>query len=404
MEQKIIAALIRSRQAWEQSQDLLDPRDFSLEGQKLLEILKQIYTRDTESAGADIDLVAMAALRATPSDKAARVIENFLKGLPSGTAAGDANILAELRLHKLHIVGQQLGSALVDGRDEARIDELLDSYTGLKSGTSSFIEEEETFQGASLASLVSKSFSKEGLIELWPAALNAKLDGGVRPGHHVLVFAPTEMGKTLFAINMVAGFLKQGKKVLYVGNEDPAADILMRLASRISGRNKHEIIRDPEGTDRVLASRNWGLFTLVSLAPGTFSRINSLVCFHKPDVVILDQLRNIDVKSDNRVVGLERAATEARNLGKRRKVLVVSISQAGDSASGKRVLDRGDVDFSNVGIPGQCDLMIGLGADANMERSNLRMISLPKNKISGDHDPIVITIDPTISKVVEDVK
>ena len=115
-------------------------------------------------------------------------------------------------------------------------------------------------------------------------------------------------------------------------------------------------------------------------------------------------MRNIDVKSDNRVVGLERAATEARNLGKRRKVLVVSISQAGDSASGKRVLDRGDVDFSNVGIPGQCDLMIGLGADENMERSNLRMISLPKNKISGDHDPIVITIDPTISKVVEDAK
>jgi hypothetical protein len=35
-----------------------------------------------------------------------------------------------------------------------------------------------------------------------------------------------------------------------------------------------------------------------------------------------------------------------------------------------------------------------------MEDANMRCISLPKNKLSGNHTPIMIQVDPTISKVL----
>ena len=105
--------------------------------------------------------------------------------------------------------------------------------------------------------------------------------------------------------------------------------------------------------------------------------------------------------SESRTQALEKAATEARNLARRRNIPVVSVTQAGDSASGRAILDRGDIDSSNVGIPGQADLMIGIGATGEMENQNMRTLSFPKNKLSGKHTPISVAIDPLLSKVID---
>jgi KaiC/GvpD/RAD55 family RecA-like ATPase len=209
------------------------------------------------------------------------------------------------------------------------------------------------------------------------------------------------MGKTLFVVNAVAGFLKQGLTCLYIGNEDPAADLLMRIISRLTGMNKQEVQDDPARAQALLDKRNYDKLVMAPLAPGNFRQIDKLVEKYKAAVVVLDQLRNIDVDSENRTQALEKAATGGRNLAKSKSVLVVSVTQAADSASGKTVLSRGDVDGSNVGIPGQIDLMIGIGATEEMERINHRVLSFPKNKISGRHEPIPIQIDPLLSKVIE---
>jgi hypothetical protein len=150
-----------------------------------------------------------------------------------------------------------------------------------------------------------------------------------------------------------------------------------------------------------LHGRGVDKFHIVEMSPGTFPRIAKLVDKYLPKVVVLDQLRNIDVKSDNRTQALEKAATEARNLAKRAGVLVVSITQAGDSASGRRILTRGDVDGSNVGIPGQCDVMVGIGATEEEEQQGMRTISLPKNKLGGRHDHFTCNFDVQHSKVIE---
>ena len=126
--------------------------------------------------------------------------------------------------------------------------------------------------------------------------------------------------------------------------------------------------------------------------------VEDLVDQYEPDAVILDQLRNFKVKAENRTNQLEMAATGARTLGKKKKVLVWSVTQGADSCRNKLVMDTGDVDSSNVGIPAQADVLVGCGADETMLQENTRSLSLPKNKISGNHDSWMIRVNPMLSR------
>lgn len=221
-------------------------------------------------------------------------------------------------------------------------------------------------------------------------------------GDHLVIMAPTEMGKSLFAVNLTYGFLVQGLKVLYCCNEEPSARTNLRVISRLAEMPKGELY-DPTKWDEIrgiLSKKGYGNFAITDLKPGTLSEIDELVMDFKADVVVVDQLRNLSMASESRTNQLEQAATGIRNIGKLRNVLPVSITQAGASAFGKTVLTRGDVDGSNVGIPGQADVLLGIGANEEMEVQGTRWISFPKNK-NGDHTPFSVHFDTQLSKVTE---
>lgn len=398
-EQKVISALVNSREAFEAVNEQLDESDFSTESNLLIGLIRDYYGRDADCRSVDLDVLCGNLGRRLTNPKHFKALETIVRNLPECSAANIARELLEVRRHSQ---GLKLAAALSGGRGQAQVEKLLEVYNKLVHATENAdAPVEEEVSGLDLASLVGKHFNREHLIPLYPTALNERLDGGAKPGHHILVFAPTEMGKTLFAINMVGGFLHHGLPVLYCGNEDPIADIQMRLASRLTGLTKHEIEADPEAAMAGLAGRGVDRFHIVEMSPGTFPRIGKLVEKYAPKVVILDQLRNIDVHSENRTQALEKAATEARNLAKRSGIVVVSITQAGDSASGRRVLTRGDVDGSNVGIPGQCDVMVGIGATEDEESRGHRTISLPKNKLGGRHDHFTCQFEVQYSKVMD---
>jgi hypothetical protein len=106
------------------------------------------------------------------------------------------------------------------------------------------------------------------------------------------------------------------------------------------------------------------------------------------------------MKEDSLTRQLEKAAMAARNLGKKHGAMVMSVTQAGDSASGKAILEMGDVDSSNTGIPAQADVMVGIGASMEDIEMGRRVISLPKNKRSGQHGYFPVRVDPTRSRIL----
>lgn len=136
-----------------------------------------------------------------------------------------------------------------------------------------------------------------------------------------------------------------------------------------------------------------------ALCPGTFSKIKSLIEEHEPDIVVLDQIRNIDMKSDGLTEKLESAAIAARNIAKYYEVLFVSVTQAGASGSGKLVLEMEDIDSSKTGIQAAADLIIGVGSNESYDSRGMREISTPKNKEGDDHFHVPVRIDTQRTKV-----
>ena len=139
--------------------------------------------------------------------------------------------------------------------------------------------------------------------------------------------------------------------------------------------------------------------TFVGLSPGTLYEVESLVRKYEPDILVIDQMRNIRANTENNTQRLEVVAQELRNIGRRHKCVVVAMTQVGDSGRNQKILNDGDIDGSNTGIPGACDVIVMVGSDESYDVRNLRMVTLAKNKRGGIHDSFTVTIDPKLSRV-----
>ena len=398
-ERNLLASLMASREAYSTIIDHLEEGDLSEQGNIIASAIKEYYDRDGQAASVSSEILARSVGRSLSNAKHREMFDKLITTL-GGTDCSPANVVHDFIAVKREAVGAKLASALAANQSSDKIRPLLDEYNKWESCTSLSDADlaVEIYKGQSVLDLVETTYS-EGLIEVWPKTLNDRLDGGLLRGHHMLIFARPEMGKTMMLVNMIAGFLHQDLGVLYIGNEDPISDIVMRVVCRLTGMTKYEVLDDPDTADQVARTKGYDNLVLAGLAPGTPRQIQELIDEYHPDVVMIDQLRNLNVDEEHFVQKLEKAATAARNLGKANNVLMVSVTQAGDSASGKGPLDMGDVDSSNTGIPAQVDVMVGIGATHDDESSNRRILSLPKNKRSGNHEFFPVGIDPQLSRI-----
>lgn len=384
-EQLILAAMLKDRQAYETFTRVGRIEDFSPLGLLVTRAVGEYYECDAGARDCSREFIEARLLRDIKNPKHEGPLRDYIAGLP-GNASG-ANVERELReLHKQK-VGGKLSLALANGAPQDEVDKLIADYGRAdirQLGQSSLVDPLDT-------SDMTEEKGNVEYIKLWPKALNDRLDGGALRGHHVLVFARPETGKTLVAINLCCGFLHQKLSVLYVGNEEPVADIRDRVRGRLLKVPRSEIRADTGQLAARLGKVSLGKLRVSADAVSFAAVRKNLDGSDRFDVVILDQLRNMRVKSESRTNELEAAGIEARAIAKDFNVLVVSITQAGDSASGKAFLEMSDVDSSKTGIPASADLMIGLGADETMKVNGLLGISLPKNKLSGLHDKFTVT-------------
>lgn len=314
------------------------------------------------------------------------------------------NILKEIIDLKITSVKFKLSSAFASQSTDnvAEINSLLEEWTELNDGllTEEVTDNKYTVVRAPTVSEIFDNSKAENRIQIYPKVLTEALGGGVLRGHHIVFFGRPEIGKTTFLLNMCYGFLKQGLTVLYVGNEDPANDIFERFLWRLSGLGAEESKKDPERVAKIVAQRNYDKFIFCDVDDGTLNGIRCLIEEYRPDVLIVDQARNLSFKdASNRVLNLETGARGIRGFGKRYNLVPISTYQAGESADGRLLLNMGDLDYSNTGVQGTADLMIGFGANEEYIRSGRRMLSLCRNKISGKKFPIPVKIDPLRSLV-----
>ena len=392
MESKILSSIIKDRESFNKLSKLDVKDSFSEPAKFIYEIICDFYDKDTSISFVDLELIEKRIERELP--KQIDLYRNILKTLDETTSS--PNLLEEIIALKKDFISRELSSLLLTQKRTGVL-ELMEQYKNVEDSVDDDDEDESLLVGASVSNVV-ESLRNKNRIRMWPKALHEATGGAIR-GNNVLVFGRPEVGKSLFIINMVGGLLHDGYKVLFIENEDPAKSTMSRLICRLAEKPIVDVIENPDEVENVVRQRGYDNLILKSLSPGTFKDIQSLIDQHGVDVVIINQLRNIWVGKESRVEQMEIAATSARNLAKKNDILVIGVTQAGDSGTNKLRLEMGDIDFSNTGMPAQMDLIIGVGSNEEYDSKSWRMISLPKNKLSGEHLYFPVLIDTKTNKI-----
>lgn len=391
MERRILSAILHDRQAFDTVRPVIDQEDFGDKSKLLVEQIVQFYDNDPKATKVDIDVLVGYFHR--NYEKHGSIFEGFIRGLEE---VSSPNVVKEYMDFKRQQISMKLGHACLSNQ-QTEIEKLIEEYQLI--GQKEEEENENIWEAPNIASIL-EEVSVENTVRLVPKSLNDAIGGGAPRGSHIIVFARPEVGKSMVSINLAAGCLNDQERVLYVGNEDPAPQMIARLFSRISGMPKSEMHKNPQQAQELAIARGWNGLVFAGLSPGTIPEVEALIKKHKPTIMVLDQLTNLQCKVDGEVAKYLFLAQRVRALTKKYNLVTISVCQAGDSATNKLVLEQGDVFFSNTAIPAQADIMIGVGANEAFMKSGRRMFSLPKNKANGNHEPFPVAVDPTLSKVM----
>lgn len=384
--------------------DFSDSATYSPYGLLVFRVISDFYRRDQEADHVDKEHVIEALKLLLDNSKKEAIYNQYIEECYL-VDSSPANVTGLLREQRVRAERSRLAQALLDGRSTSTTNllEQINAFGQLLGGDLGDEEDGDLRIFDGLSSTVDWGVCDAGSrIRLLCAGLTDRINGGALRGHHIVVFGRPEVAKTALVLSIMRSTCRQKLKTIHFGNEDPVESIVERFRSCVSGMTALDRMKDPDATQAALKAKGADYAKFVAITPGSARIIRETCEKYKPDVIIVDQIRNLNTKAENRTNQLENIATEMRNIAKSLNCLVISVTQAGDSASNKRVLEMGDVDSSNTGIPAQADLMIGIGMSKQDEEQGIRVISLPKNKLSGKHEFFPVRLTAPLSRI-EDV-
>jgi replicative DNA helicase len=225
---------------------------------------------------------------------------------------------------------------------------------------------------------------------------------GVGGGNFIIIFARPEAGKSAFWISLVAnknGFAEQGKKCHAFINEEPAKKTFLRLVSCWTGVPKFEIKQkiNKVRAEWSVVKENIFIYDCVGI---NMHDLNNYCDENEVDIVIIDQLDKVNIreKFDKQHEKLKEIYKQARELAKRKNILVIGVSQANADAHNQQRVDFNWLDNSRTGKAGEADLIIGIGKPRESVEEYERHLYLSKNKLTGDHADINCELEHTLSR------
>ena len=396
---KVLASCLLSREAFNSLYENVDFKGLSPDIEWLLNLAEKYYETDEEAKAVDHNLFKEQVESKFPNTGKAQHLLDMIDEAYSATFSVPNYV--ELYLEtKRKAIGFKLAGLLSSSEvEEEVVESLMSDYKKLAEPITEGTEDDNVIHNMSVEDAINKVFDKTGRIYLAPKGLQDATDGAMA-GDSIIIFARPECGKTAFCCTLMAGFAWYNVPGIFFSNEEPTERVAARFQSTVTDMTAEEIKAEPEKATAIMARRGYEHVRFIRLQFSTPAEIEKYVKMYGAKWFIVDQLRNMHIpRLEGKTQVLEESAKALREIAARHGAISIGVTQAGDSAEGKARLVQGDVDGSNTGIPGACDLMIGIGMTLDMEQQNTRMISLPKNKLSGRHVHFPLRIKPFVSRM-----
>lgn len=394
IEYKILSTALNDRSSWDKVRRYLVKDSLTDIGKKYLKEINKYYEHDPAALSCDRELITQTLLDSFP-----KYNEDIIEYGSRLTAdVSEVNVIRLITDQHKQTIAEKIAIAAAAGTIE-EVDKLISEYNEV------VIDEEDVqplVYTAPKLDLITHAFNKNSLIPIYPSALNQILGGGVPRQSLIGIVARPDIGKTTVAMNIVAPVCEAGFKAIYFGNEDPDAKMILRALTRFTRKPKEEILDHPDEMYELALKNGYNNFTFISLQPGTIQEITQYVDEFKPDLIVVDQIRNLrsTKNSDGLTENLNKFTGEIRALVKRKNMVGIVVTQAGESAHNKLILDITDVEYSNTGFAAALDLMIGVGQNTEFKSIGRIMLSFPKNKMTDPIDPLEAVIQYTTNRVM----
>ena len=385
LDAKVIRSCVDSREAFDKVKDHLNENELSPQAQVWLPMISQWYDQDKLCDSIDQELMLLRGEQELPEQHLDTLL-GWFRDLPE--VESPANVVNYVLDLKRYVKGNELCHA-IQGRHNEKVDGLLEEYSELRKATTIGRSEIQwAMDNGDMDSLL----DRENLVKVGPAKLNDRLLGGAVEGDAILIFGRPEAGKTLFTVNMVAGFLKFGHRVLYIGNEENVYKTRKRIVNNLSNRDNDAYASDTEGTIQAAEKNGLNNLFICHMQPGSPAEIEELVKEVQPKIVVVDQIRNLELPKVEKLTDrLGELSTQLRSLAGKHKFIHVAVTQAGDKTErhGQEPpmwLTMSDIADNRTSMAAQFDVIIGVGCTEELRRNSTRAISLCKNKLSDRED------------------
>lgn len=399
LSEKVLSSCLRSREAYKILHDNTSSKDLLPDVVWLMDRIGHYYDTDPEAEAVDQEVFTEQVRAKFPNPtKAEGMVDTVNKAFNSKfSVANYLDLCKEIKRQGVaHTLAGMLSSSEVK---EEVVEQLMEEYKKLALPGTVAEDESNIIHNMSVEDAINKVLDKSGRIYLAPKPLHEATDGAMA-GDFLVIFARPEVGKTALCCTLMAGFAWQKLPGIFFSNEEPTERVAARAMSCLTGMTAQEIADNPDKATKLLADRGWHNIRFIRLQRNNPAEVEKYVKMYGAKWFIVDQLRNLNIpKLEGKTQVLEESAKALRAIAGTYGAVGIGVTQAGDSGENKLRLTQGDVDGSNTGIPGACDLMIGLGVNEEFEQQQRRMINLPKNKLSGKHVFFPLKINELISRL-----
>lgn len=331
-----------------------------------------------------------ARLREANPDPA--LIETYLQNM------GKADIAAELAIKALDVSEGKVGPEVL-----APLLERLQSDSGA-------FKEEFEFVSTDLDALLKNQVDKPGL--KWRLdCLNRSL-GPLRKGDFGFIFKRPETGGTTLLADQVTFMAGQtDKPVLWFNNEEQGEKVILRCYQAALGKTLNELYHNREASHKAFIEATRDNVKIIDEDNISASLVQKVVEFHKPSLIIFDQIDKISgFKEDRKDLEQGEIYKWARGLAKKHAP-IIAVCQAAGTAENKMWLNMDDVAESKTSKQGEADWILGIGCVHGDGKRNLRYFSICKNKLIGSsetdeglrHGQMTVLIQPEIARY-KDIK